>query len=166
MSELTVRLTHVMTGGGYIGRTPVSPPSDCSAKIALAIKVRPNLRIAHLPNVSLNRTCPRPEFHKAETDLNCPDKLHGSLGSVVVHSLPGNQPDEFSNPCAGHTSYVCRQGDPDNSMAVMGRPSAVSEMNNLKVPDPPIMLRLTRTITSRSANMIGQRVADLVRQQL
>ncbi len=66
---------------------------------------------------------------------------------------------------AWHPSCTCRMGSEDDKMAVTTPGAAVIGTRNLFVADASIMPRVTRTNTNLPSIMIGERVADLLKQR-
>ena len=65
---------------------------------------------------------------------------------------------------AGHTSVTCRMGLASDAMAVVDQYCRVHGLEGLRVVDASVMPEITRANTNATTMMIGERVADLIRE--
>ena len=66
---------------------------------------------------------------------------------------------------AGHTACTCRMGPPDDPGAVVDQYCRVYGIEGLRVVDASIMPEVVRANTNATVIMIGERAADLIRQE-
>ena len=100
---------------------------------------------------------------------------HDGLGELLGDRLEPADPDLASDEALdawmlreavtfSHISGTCRMGPPSDSMAVVDQYGRVNGMEGLRVVDASIMPDLVTAPTNPAVLMIGERIADLVRQ--
>ena len=100
---------------------------------------------------------------------------HEGLGEVLGDRLEPADPDLVSDEALdawmlreavtfSHISGTCRMGPSSDPMAVVDQYGRVHGMEGLRVVDASIMPDLVTAPTNPAVLMIGERVADLVRQ--
>jgi choline dehydrogenase len=65
---------------------------------------------------------------------------------------------------AGHTSCTCKMGPAADPMAVVDQECRVQGLEGLRVVDASVMPDITRANTNATVIMIGERVADLIKE--
>ena len=100
---------------------------------------------------------------------------HDGLGELLGDRLEPADPDLASDEALdawmmreavtfSHISGTCRMGPPSDSMAVVDQYGRVNGIEGLRVVDASIMPDLVTAPTNPAVLMIGERIADLVRQ--
>jgi choline dehydrogenase len=65
---------------------------------------------------------------------------------------------------AGHTSGTCKMGPASDPMAVVDQECRVPGLQGLRVVDASVMPDITRANTNATVIMMGERVADLIKE--
>ena len=94
----------------------------------------------------------RERVHPADADLRSDDALDRWMMKWVQTSH--------------HVSGTCKMGPSSDPMAVVGQSGRVHGLEGLSVVDASIMPDCTRANTNSTSIVIGERVADIIREGL